>query len=293
MAQVSRPRLRVILKSSQLRFRKIMKTKTKSVFLLIPTFLILAGCGANDSKPEPDAANASPVVIEKESSPAVKEFCVWRPFFFTSVGNHATDEIIGSTFAIKLKDGDQTYLLTALHLLGPETGLKQQIEPGEIRKLVDRVVISDAFGATDTVLDAGIPLELNTDVASAESWLELDALMLPAGPSGKRLEPLLFSATQLSVGDSVWLCTAVFGGAPASDKTHRAIVTAIGEDGEFAYEFANEKLSLEAADGAPLLGLDGAVVGMHLRPSVDSDDAAGVGILTTVLEKAFENLLNH
>lgn len=270
-----------------------METTTKPVFLLISTFLMLAGCGTNNLKPETDEANAASLATEKEPSPEVKEFCVWRPFFFTTVGNHATDEIIGSTFAIKLKDGDQTYLLTALHLLGPETGLSQQIEPGEIRKLVDRVVISDAFGATDTVLDAGIPLELDTDVASAESWLALDALMLPAGPSAKRLKPLSFSATQLSVGDPIWLCTAVFGGAPASDKTHRAKVTSIGENGAFEYVYANQKLSLQAADGAPLLGMDGAVVGMHLRQSTDRSEIVGVGILTTALEKELEKLLNQ
>jgi len=270
-----------------------METKTKPLVLLISTFLMLAGCGTNNLKPESDETNAASLATEKEPSPEVKEFCVWRPFFFTTVGNHATDEIIGSTFAIKLKDGDQTYLLTALHLLGPETGLSQQIAPGEIRKLVDRVIVSDAFGATDSNLDAGIPLELDTDVASSESWLELDALMLPAGPSGKRLKPLSFSATQLSVGDLIWLCTAVFGGAPPSDKTHQAKVTSIGEDGAFEYEFVNQKLSLQAADGAPLLGMDGAVVGMHLRQSIKSYEVAGVGILTTVLEKEFEKLLNQ
>ena len=221
------------------------------------------GCRRSEAPPLAMPAEADPTPFD------VPDFAVWRPFFFTAAGDHSTSEIIGTAFAIRFAEQGEPVLLTAYHLLGPEAGLTMRIEPGTLREMVNQVVVSDAFGVSDSTQRVDQPIELAADGTAADDWIGLDMVVVPVGASAKRFHPLDVSDTLLEIGDSIWMSAAVFGGAPASQRAHRATVTSIDtESGAIEYRFENDRLSLRAADGAPLLDARGRVVGMHLR----SDD---------------------
>lgn len=269
-----------------------VKPLSQRFFLLSPMVMILMlGCGPGSPQANTNAPVEAPVESEKDGSPELADYSVWRPFFFTTFGNHATDEICGSAFAVKLNESDQAYLVTALHLLGPETGLSEQIKPGKIRESIETIVVNEAFGASDSMVTVALPLELDLDLFPLETWLETDALLIPGGPGSKRFKPIPISDDSVLVGDVIWLGAGAFGGAPASDKTHEATVTAVSDSGQFDYVFKNKRLSLKGADGAPLLSSDGSVVGMHLRPLLDSADVVGRGVSATKFKEQFTKLL--
>jgi len=226
-----------------------------------------------------------------EEGPTIEKFSVWRPFFFTAYGNHAVDEIVGTAFAIRTPKADQTYLLTAHHLLGPKTGLSQVIKPQTADQWVNRIIVSEAFGASDSPFDAGMPINALSDDATEDAGDERTILLLAAGPVGSRLKPFSFSDAKVAVGDEVFLVTAVFTGESPSKRTHRAIVKAVHDDGTFECMFDNEKLGLDGADGAPLIDAEGRVIGMNLEPLIRSSGVESRGILSTVILKEIEQRL--
>ncbi len=249
------------------------------------------GCEANtEGRLLPTDTAGELVASEPLAEPELADFAVWRPFFFTSVGDHKIDEIVGTAFAVRIRDGDQPYLLTTSHLLGPETGLDHLIEPSKIREQVNHVVASEAFGATDSFIDLALPLDLPVDLETDNQGRATDVLLIPGGPGAKRLRPISLAEGAPEVGDSIWLGTAVFGGAPASQKVHQAEVFVI-RDGTVSYRFHNPLLDLKAAAGAPLLDRNGRIVGMHLKGSADNDEVSGSGIDVDSLRSQFAQFL--
>ncbi len=234
------------------------------------------------------------VVVETaplDDSPPVPKFSIWRPFFFTNVGDHDISMPPGTSFVIRPVQSERLYLVTALQLLGPSTGLTAEIAPGQIRESISEVVVSEAFGASDSTVKVEIPLELDLAKGDAEFWKAAGLLVIPAGDNAKKLKPLPIASSAPTVGDPVWLATAVYGGAPASQYTHRANVTGVSETGGVDYAFENAELSLQAAVGAPLLNSAGEVVGVHLSGQADGTAVVGRGISADRLREALEKLL--
>lgn len=231
---------------------------------------LFCGCQRTDTATtisERDAGEASP-------SARIPDYSIWRPFFFTEFGNQAIDEIQGTAFAVKAGAKDKVFLVTALHLLGPAGGLTRQIEPGKIHQLVNEVVTSETFGATDANFILKLPIEPPIKIRDKDYWLQADILLLPGEGSKARYRTLELSSESPKLGDSIWLVTAVFGGAPASDKTHAATVVDVDDAGGLRYEFKNLDLILKAADGAPLVDAEGRVVGMHQNAIVSDASSA-------------------
>lgn len=205
-----------------------------------------------------------------------KSFSVFRPFFFTTNGDHSIAEIIGTGFLIRVDDdmkiGDDVgvYLLTALHLLSPEAGLNAPVVPGTLDEVVTQVVVSESFGASDSTIPFGMPLNHPLAGADEEYWTKLDLVAVRPKELQKRFRPLSFATSPPVVGDKVWLSMATFGGASASQETHPGEIVAI-QEGTLVYRFENPELSLFAADGAPLLDSAGRVIGMHLRPAPSTE----------------------
>lgn len=234
------------------------------------------------------------VVVETvpvDDSPPVPKFSIWRPFFFTNVGDHDISMPPGTSFVVHPAEAEQPYLVTALRLLGPSTGLTAEIAPGRIRESISEVVVSEAFGASDSTVKVDLPLELDLAKGDAEFWREAGFLVIPAGEGAKKFKPLPIANSTPAVGDPLWLATAVYGGAPASQYTHRANVTGVSETGGVDYAFENAELSLQAAVGAPLLNSAGEVVGVHLSGQADGTGVVGQGISADRLREALEKLL--
>lgn len=226
-----------------------------------------------------------------DDSPPVPKFSIWRPFFFTTAGDHDISVPPGTGFVIRPAESEQPYLVTALQLLGPDSGLTAEIAPGQIRETVSQVVVSEAFGASDSTVKVEIPLELDLAHGDTDSWKEIGLLLIPTGDGAKKFKPLPIASSPPALGDPVWLATAVYGGAPASQHTHRAKVTGVSEAGVVEYAFENAELSLQAAVGAPLLNAAGEVVGMHRSGRADGTGVIGQGTSVERLRETLEKLL--
>ncbi len=247
-----------------------------------------AGCGRFESTTPQAGGQRTPT---PQIGPDVPDYSVWRPFFSTTLGDHTPSEIVGTAFAVAAEKDAPPRLVTSLRLIGPETGLAKPENPAAARASVTEVWLTDAFGATDGTLRAGQPVEISASPTSTSSGepdegsaspveqspsddlAAQELIVVTGGPAEKRLRPLHLADQPASKGDTVWLVTAVFAGAPPSQTCHEATITSVGDDGELRYEFENERLSLHATSGAPLLNDDGEVVGIHF--SGDAGDESG------------------
>ena len=263
------------------------------------------GCSRFENSASQTGGQQAPTV---QVGPKVPEYSIWRPFFATTLGNHTPSEIVGTAFAVAADDDAPPRLVTSLRLIGPETGLAKADSPAAARAAITELWLTDTFGATDNTLRAGEPVELAMpheptssgespegadSSAEEEKSVELVArelIVATGGPAEKRLRPLRLADRPALKGDTVWMVTAVFGGASPSQRCHRATITSVGDEGYLEYEFENERLSLHAATGAPLLNDDGLVVGVHLHDSSKDGTIAGRGLVAAPVKEAMERL---
>ena len=225
--------------------------------------------------------------------PDIPLFSVWRPFFFTSQGDHDISFPPASGFAIRVEADGPPYLTTALHILSPESGLAAAVEPASLSESVRQLVVSEAFGASDSTHPLKSPLDLDPALADIDYWVDTDAVFIPLAGTLPKVRPFEISDAPPSVGDTIWLSTAVYAGAPPSQTTHRAELTAMTEDGRMEYRFENPRLSFQAADGAPLINDSGKLIGMHQRATISEGNqpATGQGVTATRLLEALGKLL--
>lgn len=225
--------------------------------------------------------------------PEVPRFSVWRPFFFTSHGDHDISYPPASGFAIRVEADGPPYLITALHILSPESGLAAAVAPESLSESIRQLVVSEAFGASDSTHPLKPPLDLDPALADSDYWTKTDAVFIPLAGTLPKVRPFEIGDVPLRVGDTVWLSTAVYAGASPSQTTHRAEVTAVTEDGRIEYRFENPRLSFQAADGAPLIDDSGKLIGMHQRATMGEDNqpATGQGVTATRLLEALGKLL--
>ncbi len=228
---------------------------------MVPS-LGLLGC---DSSPAIDRSRMhihQPARIE--GSPDVPEYSVWRPFFKTDAGNVSSGTTVGTAFLAQPYAEGKTYLVTAAHLYGTATGLSRDIRPSEWASAIQSTHVGDAFGATDAIKAVGAPLTPVDADSEQQRWVDLDIIALNTGPNlnGNAFK---FSNESVHTGQRLWLVTALFAGASASQKCHAVTVNTVDPSGSITYTFKNAKISFRATEGAPLLFDSGAIAGIHLR----------------------------
>jgi hypothetical protein len=196
--------------------------------------------------------------------------------------------MVGTGFAVQLSEDSKPVFVTAQHLLGTASGLERDLLPGELSDSVESVFLSDAFGATDAVKQIGAPYQ-PCNQEDEQEVIEMDVV---AFDLVGRFKPELLELSDESVqpGQRLWMVTAVFAGASPSQKCHALKVIDV-EDGRIQYRFENDRLSLKATDGAPLLFDSGLVAGMHQGGTADETrGVAGHGITSEVLKHAIQTL---
>lgn len=256
------------------------------IMLLAPS-LFAIGCDSAAS------VDRSQMIIHKpariEGSPDVAEYSVWRPFFNTDAGVISAGGAVGTAFLAQPYADGQSYLVTASHLLGTDTGLTRDIRPREWGTAIQTTFVGDAFGATDSIKEVGHPLVPVDAVQDETKWRDLDIIAFETGPRLKG-NAFTFSNETVHVGQRLWMVTALFGGASASQKCHAVKVTEINESGMLTYEFENSKISFQATDGAPLLFDSGTLAGIHLRGEKTETTLSGTGLDNTALRSALMEL---
>ncbi len=256
--------------------------------LLMGLPALLTGCDAASSVDRSQMIIHQPSRIE--GSPDVPEYSVWRPFFNTTAGTVSSGTPVGTAFLAQPYVDGESCLVTASHLFGTASGLDRDLRPAEWATAIQRTFVGDAFGATDAIKEVGRPM-VPVDAEQDElKWLNLDIIALKTAGrlKGKGLK---FSNESVHVGQRLWLVTALFEGASASQKCHSAKVTAIAPSGEMSYTFGNSKISFQATDGAPLLFDSGAIAGIHLRGENTNAQPKGKGLDSKTLRSAIMELV--
>jgi hypothetical protein len=229
-----------------------------------------------------------PPDIPKYDGPDVPDRSVWRPFLTNRLRPQALDDVRGTGFAVGVPGEKQPLLVTAMHLIDPSLGLIESAEKAtELQAEITEATVTEAYGVEDQFRVVGgvrpLASQRRTEEATKKS-LTNELLVFDGGPSAKRMRPLSFSETPAAVGDRIWLATAAYGGASPSVVAHQAVVEELRDDGGLLYSFTNEALSLQAADGAPLLNEQGKVIGMHLREQSAEANVQGLGLALSGLE---------
>lgn len=225
--------------------------------------------------------------VAEYSGPPVPDFSVWR-FYVAAEGSAIDpDDVRTSGFTLQFDGDDQPTLLMPLHPLTEDNSpVLSLIEGLVIRGNIDQTMITEVFGAGDGSLQmVGNVEDLAVLDADVRDSLANNFALISPGPSSRRVRPLKLSSTAPKAGDTVWLAVAVYAGATPSRSAHEAEVTEVNEMGRMLYRFKNARLSLQAADGAPLLNPAGEVVGIHFVRQGDESDqhVKGSGVTTNEL----------
>lgn len=227
-----------------------------------------------------------PGSTSSDSGPSVPDFAIWRCYVIPENATVDPDDVRLSGFVVQFDSEQTPSLLMPLHPLTDGDRVVVTWQAGiAVRDTISRTMISEVYGAGDGSLQkVGSVRDLADPDADVADGIANNLALVYTGPSSRLVRPLELSSTKPKIGDSVWLAAAVYAGAPPSRPTHEAIVTAVSDAGEFAYRFENSRLSLQAADGAPLLNRAGDVIGMHFGPNDDSGGSHVDGFGVTAAE---------
>lgn len=258
----------------------LTRIKKKASLAMRGAFAVLSLASMSGCQPQPLSEQPSPLAQQQTvSGPDVPANAIWRAYFALGEKAIQPDKVNATGFACRFPTGEKktTYLVTVLHAAEErETPFTELDEVERIRQSIRTIGATEAYGASDSMKVIGMMADPPTDQLSDESSILYDVALVEPGKVGMKAFGL--AAAPVTVDSKVYLATAVYGGAPASQTTHEAKITAVNPDGTIAYRFVNERLSLQAADGAPLLDESGEVVGMHVHADEATDGVAGVGI---------------
>ena len=194
-----------------------------------------------------------------DGSPDVPDKFVFRPGFQTTFGPVQA----GTAFPIRLPYPGRPVLITAIHLLGPITGLSQAIPAVDVPKAVTRISLVECFNNSPLgTFDARailIPDAAPNGMASKAG--DIVAFWLP---DGVEVHPARLAEANPKTGERVWLATSLFEGAPTSQRLHGATVRGLNRDGNLEYQYDNAGLSTRDTSGAPILDSEGKVVAINV-----------------------------
>lgn len=170
------------------------------------------------------------------------------------------------------------FLVTALHLFGPNGGLAAQIES---EHLPDHVKMDACIGGDGQHWTARRTLAIAGAVPMASPFRDVAAFA--ADPAG------LKDATRLKLaekgplaGDEVWVVASM--GGDGRIRRYGARVTYNGPDA-LQYAFVDSTLVLAASSGAAVVDGSGRVLGLHLGGAKDRGDLLGMAVPLERLRK--------
>lgn len=183
---------------------------------------------------------------------------VCTPEFQTTRGELAA----GTAFVVRLKvkGEDARVLVTAHHLFGPNGGLDAQVGWKELPQVVRSVRCAQLLGGK-TVFEAEAPLAVEGACPSMEECPARDVAVFRLRDA--KADGLEMKVKRPKRKQRVWLAARVAGGAPAAKLFHAARIVSI-EGAWIEFEYDNPKLDLRATSGAPIVDVDGRIVGINV-----------------------------
>ncbi|MCC9599425.1 serine protease [Stieleria sp. JC731] len=254
------------------------RSATKLAAVLSLTSLI-ATSGCYQKPGPPNASQRAAEAAQVVDGPDVKANAVWRSYYGLGEKAIEPDKVVSSGFACSFPSGEKntTYFVTVLHVA--EDREQPITEPGDakrIRQSVRTIGVTEAYGAGDGMKTIGMMAESPGESFSSESSVLFDVALVE--PGTVRMKPFKLASSFPDAGSKIYLATAAYGGAPPSQETHEAKILSVDADGAVLYQFSNERLSLQATPGAPLLNAEGEVIGMHIQASDAVESVGGQGV---------------
>ena len=218
-------------------------------FPILPLYLALS-LGARNA-----ATAATPVAV-----PTLPEAIAGIPEFTTTGGRAAT----GSAGFVKLKDGTQSYVVSARHLLGPEGAFDGQVAAKDVPAFVRSIRITSFFsGNVRNYHVAGLlvpatRLETHSGEPLDDLAVYLIKDQLPQGQAG------VLADRVPALGTEVWVVATVRGGTPVGQIMQSGRVTSDSASPKWlVFQFDNDRIITGGASGAPVVNAAGEVVGVY------------------------------
>ncbi|MDP4182420.1 MAG: serine protease [Bacillota bacterium] len=253
----------------------------KKMFLICVFSMILVLLGAcSDTK----SRNVEELTSKNIQDPSVPENSIFRPHI--ELLNNNLDA--GTAFGVELEGRKEPYVITAIHLFGPNGGLDKDIPSVELAKNIKKVSITDVFSSKECGT-----LDKILTIPEAKPVPEIDKdIAVFIGTSDLKINKFKINAGLPKEGDNVWLAASVYGGAPENQKLHKATITSVGEKGLY-FKYENSNLKLQATSGAPILNSDGQVIGINISMISKNGDLIGVANPSCSFIKLIKNALNR
>ena len=221
---------------------------------------------------QPTLAQPTPLPSEP---PKVVSGMLFRPTFSTTDGTIDA----GTAFAAQISGDNRTYLLTAKHLFGSAGGLSRELSSSVLKVKWKGLSLRDCQSGDRFEHVQMKPLALAARGFPERSTCgDVVACVVLKNPrqESPALQPLTLSGVKPSIGEKVWLISAVIG---SDALVHEAKVDSFDDDW-LVYRFA-EHPELRATSGAPVVNGYGKVVAINAGGGQDGGNTFGVGTTTT------------
>ena len=219
--------------------------------------------------PAPSPASAvSPTAQAPTGPPTYPNDFVGDPEFDTKAGTQSA----GTASVVKLKDGTQTYIVSARHLLGPEGGFAKQTPADQVPTFVQSINIESFSGGSHHYDVTGL-LVPATQV-KADGGAPVDDIVVYQNHDSDPLDQAVALAEQVpAVGTPVWVVARVRGGVPEGQIMQSGVIKFNTK--WLIMQFDNDKIITAGASGAPVLNAAGEVVGVYSGHSKENGHVLG------------------
>ena len=205
----------------------------------------------NKPSPSPPAAATAP-----SGPPTYPDDFVGNPEFNTTVGTESG----GTASVVKLKDGTQSYIVSARHLLGPDGGFKTQAAAKDVPSFVQSIQI-DSFSGGDQHYDVTGLLVPATRLKAAGGAPIDDMAIYQNHDSTAQSQAVVLTDQMAPVGARVWVVAHVRGGVPEGQIMQPGTVKWNAK--WLIIQFDDDGIMPAGASGAPALNAAGEVVGVY------------------------------
>lgn len=219
----------------------------------------------NMAPPQKAAPPTSPAQqkgkTEAERRPDPPENVLFRPNFLTPDLSHYA----GLAFRLRHEASGQHFLVTGHSLFSPAYGLDVQMTASDIARVIVAAIGVSCTDRNKIVVAqpyVPIPDARPYDDKGSERDLALFRISAKAGEPSLLLDP-----APPILGDRVWIYVK-YSGSPRIGLEPASIAWISPR--EIRYLLDNKSADLRNTTGAPLLDIDGRVVGMHLGTFVSS-----------------------